>query len=160
MSEITATPISAAMMTSSAWRPYLLGLGLTFVFSALTPLMPETLQFARKKALEVSSTEDHERGVVDGTGGASDAPDRGAWVGSLESFKSLDFMLRNTNVLLLLSVIFVGNLSKQSTGLLILYPSTRYHWIIGQVSSSCHQYIFSALQSRINLTLNTTSLAC
>ena len=145
MAEIIATPISAAMMSSSAWRPYLLGLGLTLVFSALTPLMPETLLFARKRAQDRSSTEDHNSGAVDGADGTSDAPNRGAWISSRESFKSLGFIWRSTNVLLLLLILFVGNLSKQSTGLLIQYASTRYHWSIAQVSSPCHRSIYSAL---------------
>lgn len=134
MAEIVATPISAVMMSTDPWLPYLVGLAIILIFFPLLFLVPETIEEAREKARKTLATGDHHLPE------ALEPPSKGTLFATIYSrvqtfLQSTQFMWRNSNVLLTLLAVFVGILSKQSTSLLLQYASAKYHWSIARVSS-------------------------
>lgn len=129
-----ATPISAVMMSTDPWLPYLAGVAVIVIFLPLLFLIPETIEEAREKARKTLATEDHDLPE------ALEPPSKTTLLAIIYSrvqtfLQSTQFIWRNRNVLLTLLAVFVGILSKQSTSLLLQYASAKYHWSIARVSS-------------------------
>ncbi|KAL1967454.1 hypothetical protein VTN77DRAFT_3239 [Rasamsonia byssochlamydoides] len=131
VAEIVATPISAMMMSTDPWLPYLAGLSIILIFSPFLFLVPETIEEAREKTQKTLAAEAHD--LLE----ELEPPSKGSLFATVCSgvqafLQSTHFMWRNVNVVLTLLVLFVANLSKQSTNLLLQYASAKYQWSIAR----------------------------
>jgi hypothetical protein len=133
VAEIVATPIAAAMMSRGPWLPYLIGLSLYFISFPLLLALPESIEEAREKSRKTLVAQDEDLPEE------LEPPSKSSVFATIRSraqefIQSTHFMWRNANVLLSLLALFVSNLSKQSTNLLLQYASAKYHWSIARVS--------------------------
>lgn len=134
MAILAATPISAWMMASGPWLPFLVSLGITIVSTGFAFFIPETLWEVKAKlaACEATDDEDNRSDTMEPT------TTKYTVVGTIASrarefIQSTEFMWKNVNVVLSLLILFVGNTDRQSLSLLIQYAAAKYHWSIARV---------------------------
>lgn len=129
VSEVVATPISAALMSVSPWLPFLIGLGLAFLGTSLGLWVPETLQRKVNEDTEAhvnsSATDDHSLPIS--------LLDRLSDMSS-GLVKSVKVLGKDVNVILILVVFLVSYLGKQAIMLILQYASKRYNWTIAEAS--------------------------
>lgn len=134
-SEVVAIPVSAYLMTTNPWVPYILGFFIEVAGGMLIFLLPETLAIVKQKMqMDCNSRQDRDHGELSTTGKSTVADivlDR-----IRDSKESMRSIWRNTNVVLVLLVFFVASISKQSTSLFLQYVSKKMHWSIARVRDS------------------------
>lgn len=132
-SEVVAIPVSAYLMTTNPWVPYILGFFIEVAGGMLIFLLPETLAIVKQKMqMDCNSRQDRDHGELSTTGKSTVADivlDR-----IRDSKESMRSIWRNTNVVLVLLVFFVASISKQSTSLFLQYVSKKMHWSIARAS--------------------------
>ncbi|KAJ5108505.1 MFS general substrate transporter [Penicillium angulare] len=133
--EVLATPVSAYLMTSDPWTPYMLGLGIA-TFGAISAfLMPETLDNAKSKisSMGANIAEEEEANILS----------QPATKGSIRQYvrgkvhelrESTQFVIGSPAVTVCLFALFITSISRQSTSLLLQYTSKRFDWSIANVS--------------------------
>ncbi|KAL3421494.1 ATP synthase F0 [Phlyctema vagabunda] len=145
ISEVVATPVSAALMSVDPWLPFLIGFGLTITGALLALLIPETLVIKQKARSTIPT------GQVNEVAASSSEPTAPhSLVGSVwKELKILGHsaagLWKDLNVILILVVFFVSYLGRQSVTLILQYASKRYHWTIAEAS-----YLMS-LRGSVNL---------
>jgi hypothetical protein len=138
-----ATPIAAAMMSKSAWTPFLLSSVVSFVGLGLGLLLPETLYMATQKqhsqAGEVEEDETSKASVLSQMINQSKA-----------AAKSASFIWKDYRIMLLLFAFLVSTLGRQAMSLLLIYMSTKFNWTIASVSfNNCSLSITKSYLSRL-----------
>lgn len=134
LAEILATPVSAYLMTYDAAMPYALGLVIIVVGMIPAIFLPETLAFAKaRKSAQLHATPTDSSGTeVPGKHEALQDLIRRA-----REFKnSTKFIWRDKNVCLLVVILLVSVMSRQSTNILLQYASKKFNWSIARVSAA------------------------
>lgn len=130
-------------MTFDPWIPYVLGYVIVVLGCTPSLLLPETLEDAKAKRTRnqppVSDipTEEHNDNDDDDDDAKSKMSSVKLVFRHLQEFKeSTRFMWRDSNVLLMIFVAFVTNMSRPSASLLIQYTSKKFNWSIGEVCTT------------------------
>ncbi|OJJ47370.1 hypothetical protein ASPZODRAFT_65203 [Penicilliopsis zonata CBS 506.65] len=131
LSEVLATPVSAYLMASDPWVPYMLGLGIAMVGSLSAFLMPESLSDAKSKISSTTAPSNEEtQSYPDGKFSV-----RQYILDKLQHFRdSTRFIMSTPGVAVCLVALFIASISKQSTSLLLQYTSKRFDWSIADAS--------------------------
>ncbi|KAJ5901521.1 hypothetical protein N7495_002049 [Penicillium taxi] len=131
IAEIVATPVSAYMMTFSDWIPYNLGLIIMVIGATPCIFLPETLKYS--KSMRGSS-----EGGVDNelTEPLKKTNTTQEILLRVHEFKdSIRFIWNDSNVFLMVIVMFVSILGRpQTTTLLLQYASKKFDWSFARSS--------------------------
>lgn len=131
VSEVLATPVSAYLMASDPWLPFMLGLGVSTLGSLAAFLMPETLNDAKSKIdLTTVTSEDETQSSLNGKTSVKQYI-KGRFQDLQDSAR---LIIGSPAIAICLFALFVTSISKQSTSLLLLYTSKRFNWSIADVS--------------------------
>ena len=131
-------------MSINPWLPYLIGLGISIVGTALALCIPETLELSKQN-------EQTDVNQADAISESADEPIHRPALPSrlLSEFSKLrqstTELSKNLNVILILVVFFVSYLGRQALMLILQFASKRYHWSIAEAS-----YLMS-LRGSVNL---------
>ncbi|KAJ5915558.1 MFS general substrate transporter [Penicillium verhagenii] len=131
LSEILATPVSAYLMASDPWIPFVLGLGIAILGSGAALLMPETLTKAKSKVFLTTEASEEEAQLYSDE---NDSLGQHIKVNMRKLRDSTKFIFGNTAVAICLFSLFIAAISKQSTSLLLQYTSKRFDWSIANSS--------------------------
>lgn len=132
-------------MTFDPWIPYALGFVIVALGSTPSLLLPETLEDAKaKQTRNQPSAGNLPTDVRDNNDDDDDDDDAKSKMSSvkrvvrhLQEFReSTKFMWRDSNVLLMIFVAFVTNMSRPSASLLIQYTSKKFNWSIAEVCTA------------------------
>ncbi|KAJ5205015.1 uncharacterized protein N7498_005894 [Penicillium cinerascens] len=131
LAEVLATPLSAYLMTFDPAFPYVLGLIILMIGSLPVFFLPETLEDAKAK-------KPSQQNVSTDATGPTDPLDKAVLpelVRQIREFKeSTRFIWRNRNVCLMIVTMFVSNISRQSSNMLLQYSSKKFNWSIARAS--------------------------
>ncbi|RAK73277.1 putative MFS multidrug transporter [Aspergillus fijiensis CBS 313.89] len=131
VSEVLATPVSAYLMASDPWLPFMLGLGVSTLGSLAAFLMPETLNDAKSKIdLTTVTSEDETQSSLNGKTSVKQYI-KGRFQDLQDSAR---LIIGSPAIAICLFALFVTSISKQSTSLLLLYTSKRFSWSIADAS--------------------------
>lgn len=124
LSDITASPLSAALMQKSPWLPWLIASGLFIVGVIVTVfLLPETLPPTNRGSRDEELAEGSVKGSV--------AQRLIAFAKTVSKLTS--FMFQTSSVSLLLLSFFVASLARQSTAFQLQYVHKRFGWSYARV---------------------------
>ncbi|KAJ5114323.1 hypothetical protein NUU61_000082 [Penicillium alfredii] len=121
LAEILATPVSAYLMTFDPWAPYLIGICMVALGGIASLFLPETLEDAKAKQAQPDAPESNES-------------EHDLLHQAHEFKQSTQFIWRDWNMCLMVVVLFVTVLSKQSTNVLLQYVSKRFDWSLARAS--------------------------
>lgn len=133
LAEILATPVSAYLMTFDIAFPFVLGLVVIVIGFLPALTLPETLPIAKAKR----STQQNAASVSSGESTEFSGKHEvlREITRRLREFKdSTRFIWRNTNICLMIVIMFVSIMSRQSTFMLLQYASKKFNWSIAKVS--------------------------
>ncbi|KGO74874.1 Major facilitator superfamily domain, general substrate transporter [Penicillium italicum] len=133
LAEILATPLSAYLMTFGPMVPFMLSICVIIVGSVPTLFLPETLRNAKGKRV---NREGPER---DSEGDQSQPPRKQTVLQEVtqqvrEFAHSTRFIWADSNVCIMVFVMFVTVMSRQCTNLLLQYVSKKFDWSISRAS--------------------------
>ncbi|KAL3467370.1 major facilitator superfamily domain-containing protein [Aspergillus heterothallicus] len=141
--EILANPISAFLMTKSAWLPYFLSLICEFVGLAILLFIPETLPKILHGDNDAQSTADENRDEDNNIGLF-----RTVLHSAVTQLRRIrEFIWNDKAVLAISAAFFAGNVGQQALQLLLQYASKRFGWSMAEAS------ILISLKGIINLAL-------
>jgi Trk-type K+ transport system membrane component len=135
VAEILATPLSAYLMTFGPMFPYILSIGVIIVGGIPALFLPETLEDAKAKRTRAEPQQN--------SGPEHLQPDKRSVFQEVsrqahEFADSTRFIWSDSNVCLMIVVLFVTVISRQCTNLLLQYVSTKFNWSIGRVCTTSH----------------------
>jgi len=134
LAEILATPLSAYLMTFGPMFPFTLSIGLIIVGGIPAIFLPETLEDAKAKRTRRAEREQH-------SGTEPLQPDKKTVFQEItrqvhKFADSTRFIWSDSNVCLMILVLFVTVMTRQCTNLLMQYVSTKFNWSIGRVCTT------------------------
>lgn len=133
IAEVLATPVSAYLMTFDPWFPYVLGIILLVLGTTPALFLPETLEDAKAKRSIIT------HGSDSGDSSETEPVNKTATqevLRQMREFKeSTKFIWRDSNVYLMVLVLFVSFMSRQSTNIIMQYASKKFDWSIARVRS-------------------------
>lgn len=133
LAEILATPVSAYLMTFDIVFPYVLGLIVIIVGFLPALILPESLPAAKAKRSAQKDTPSTRSEDSAGVSGKHEVLRELAR--QLSEFKeSTRFIWRDTNICLMIVIMFVSIMSRQSTYMLLQYASKKFNWSLAKVS--------------------------
>lgn len=146
LAEILATPVSAYLMTFDIAFPFVLGLIVTIVGFSPAFVLPETLSAAKAKRSARGDTASINSGESAEISGKNELL-RDIVCQFTEFKDSTRFIWQDTNICLMIVIMFVSMISRQSTYMLLQYASKKFDWSLAKVSdpqdiadlSNCHQ---------------------
>lgn len=124
ISEIIATPASAALMPISPWLPYLMSYGMYVIGFLFASCVPETIPNIKKPSPSQDGNEVRGRNMFSTIRTELRAIQQ-----------SLNLIRENLNVTLVLICFFTSSLGKQAIPLILQYGPKKFHWTIAHVSS-------------------------
>lgn len=132
IAEILATPLSAYLMTFGAMVPYTLSIGIIILGSIPALFLPETLKHPKRKRGNQEAPEQ------DSESDQSQPPRKQTVLQEVtrqvrEFAQSTRFIWTDTNICLMVFVMFVTVMTRQSTNLLLQYVSKKFDWSISRV---------------------------
>ncbi|KAJ5788834.1 uncharacterized protein N7518_005845 [Penicillium psychrosexuale] len=132
IAEILATPLSAYLMTFGPMFPFILSLCIITVGSIPPFFLPETLRNTKGKQIS-------REGLEQDNESEQPQPPRKAALQELtrqvrEFAQSTRFIWADSNVCLMIFVMFVTVMSRQCTNLLLQYVSKKFDWSISRAS--------------------------
>ncbi|KAK4864022.1 hypothetical protein LT330_010232 [Penicillium expansum] len=133
IAEILATPISAYLMTFGPMVPFMLSICIILVGSMPAFFLPETLRNAKGKRVNREGPEQESEGDQ------SQPPRKQTVLQEVsrqvrEFAQSTRFIWADSNVCLMVFVMFVTVMSRQCTNLLLQYVSKKFDWSISRAS--------------------------
>ncbi|KAJ5245554.1 hypothetical protein N7489_005650 [Penicillium chrysogenum] len=133
IAEILATPLSAYLMTFGPMFPFILSICIIIVGSIPSFFLPETLRNAKGKQVSLETPEQ------DSGSEQSQPPKKQAVLQELsrqirEFAQSTRFIWADSNICLMVFVMFVTVMSRQCTNLLLQYVSKKFNWSISRAS--------------------------
>ncbi|KAF3026097.1 hypothetical protein E8E15_005491 [Penicillium rubens] len=133
IAEILATPLSAYLMTFGPMFPFILSICIIIVGSIPSFFLPETLRNAKGKQVSLETSEQ------DSGSEQSQPPRKQAVLQELsrqirEFAQSTRFIWADSNICLMVFVMFVTVMSRQCTNLLLQYVSKKFNWSISRAS--------------------------
>ncbi|CAI7599947.1 unnamed protein product [Penicillium glandicola] len=133
IAEILATPLSAYLMTFGPMFPFVLSIGVIIVGTIPALFLPETLRHAKGKQVDRRSPEQ------DSESEQSRPPRKQSVLQDLtrqvrEFTQSTRFIWADSNICLMVFVMFVTVMSRQCTNLLMQYVSKKFDWSISRAS--------------------------
>ncbi|EED22323.1 MFS multidrug transporter, putative [Talaromyces stipitatus ATCC 10500] len=138
VAEIVATPLSAMMLESDPWIPFILGTVIMISSSLFVFLMPETLgQMNVNSGIQEDT---FERSPEDSEETSQLLPTKNDTIAEIVLGKTQEFILSSkflwTSPRILISIVavFAGSMDRSSWYLLIQYVSTKFRWSIAEAS--------------------------
>ncbi|KAJ5970219.1 uncharacterized protein N7479_000137 [Penicillium vulpinum] len=133
VAEILATPLSAYLMTFGPMFPYALSLVIIVLGSIPCFFLPETLKNAKGKRVNREALEQ------DSDNAQSQPPSKRTVSQEVtrqvrEFIHSTRFIWADSNICLMIFVMFVTVMSRQCTNLLLQYVSKKFNWSISRAS--------------------------
>ncbi|CAI7649697.1 unnamed protein product [Penicillium viridicatum] len=133
IAEILATPLSAYLMTFGPMVPYTLSIGIIILGSIPALFLPETLKHPKQKRVNQDASEQ------DSESEQSQPPRKQTVLQEVtrqarEFAQSTRFIWTDTNICLMVFVMFVTVMTRQSTNLLLQYVSKKFDWSISRAS--------------------------
>ncbi|KAJ5581546.1 hypothetical protein N7535_000166 [Penicillium sp. DV-2018c] len=133
IAEIVATPISAYLMKFGAMFPFVLSICIIIVGSIPTLFLPETLPSANSKRSSPESSEE------DSGNEQAQPTSKTTILGELTQQarklgQSTRFIWTDSNICLMVLVLFVTVMSRQCTNLLLQFVSKKFDWSISRAS--------------------------
>ncbi|KAJ5578742.1 uncharacterized protein N7459_007706 [Penicillium hispanicum] len=133
LAEIFAAPVSAYFMDFDPWFPFMLGTVLIVIAGIPIVFLPETLEDAKAKMASrpnmVSAHPREDAAPLDKKSVLEEI------IRTIREFKEgTRFIWTDGNVCLMVLVLFVTMMSRQSTNMLLQYASKRFHWSIARAS--------------------------
>lgn len=137
LAEIVATPLSALMLKSDPWLPWLLGTAILVGGGFFVLIMPETSE-------KIDTEDDMQQNACEEDFRDSEETSQVSYlknetvaqivVGKAqELISSSKFLWTQPRVVISIVAVFAGNLDRNSWYLLIQYVSAKFHWSISQV---------------------------
>ncbi|KAJ5945417.1 hypothetical protein N7516_005585 [Penicillium verrucosum] len=133
IAEILATPLSAYLMTFGPMVPYTLSIGIIILGSIPALFLPETLTHPKQTRVNQEASEQ------DSESEQSQPPRKQTVLQEVtrqvrEFARSTRFIWTDTNICLMVFVMFVTMMTRQSTNLLLQYVSKKFDWSISRAS--------------------------
>ncbi|KAJ9483350.1 hypothetical protein VN97_g10057 [Penicillium thymicola] len=133
IAEILATPLSAYLMTFGPMVPYTLSIGIIILGSIPALFLPETLKHPKQTGVNEEASEQ------DSESERSQPPRKQTVLQEVirqvrEFARSTRFIWTDTNICLMVFVMFVTMMTRQSTNLLLQYVSKKFDWSISRAS--------------------------
>ncbi|KAJ5188076.1 Major facilitator superfamily domain general substrate transporter [Penicillium cf. griseofulvum] len=133
IAEILATPLSAYLMSFGPMFPYLLSIFIIIVGSIPALFLPETLKHAKEKQVNQESSEQNDESAQ------SQPSSKRTVLQEItrqvrEFVQSTRFIWTDSNICLMVFVMFVTVMSRQCTNLLLQYVSKKFDWSISRAS--------------------------
>lgn len=134
IAEILATPVSAYLMTFDPAFPYVLGLAVIVIGSIPVFFLPETLEDAKAKRSNQQNAIPNESESSEQTHSTHKQAVLQELIRQVREFKdSTHFIWRDLNVSLMIVILCVTVMSKQSTNMVLQYASKKFDWSIARV---------------------------
>ncbi|PYH95837.1 MFS transporter, partial [Aspergillus ellipticus CBS 707.79] len=132
VSEILAAPLSAWMMASSLWMPFMLGLAFEILGMFTVFVIPET----RPKSLEEPVTEP---AAEDETSGSSPCSSTSLWSSAIRSACSQisqlnGFICEHPNAIIISFTFLLASFGLEALGFMVQYASKRFSWSMAEAS--------------------------
>ncbi|KAJ5779998.1 hypothetical protein N7457_005158, partial [Penicillium paradoxum] len=133
IAEVLATPLSAYLMTFGPMLPYILSLCMILVGSIPILFLPETLPTRKSPRVNLDSSEQNDEN------GQSQSPSKKPILQELtqqvrDFIESTRCIWGDSNVCIMVLVLFVTIMSRLCTNLLLQYVSKKFDWSIGRAS--------------------------
>lgn len=136
LAEVIATPISAMMLESDPWKPYMLRTLICVLGAGLVLYMPETLS---RQNIDDTSEDATEPCPVESETATESYPVKGATFTEYVVTKAQDlissckFLWSIPGVWICILATFAGSLDNSAFFLLLQYVATKFHWSIAEV---------------------------
>ncbi|KAJ5162065.1 hypothetical protein N7492_007457 [Penicillium capsulatum] len=132
VAEVLASPTSAYLMTLDPWFPFILGTVIFGLGSIPALFLPETLEDAKAKRSQFADESTENPAQTESMNAKSALQEL---VRRMREFRqSTQFIWRDSNVYMMIFVLFVTIISKQSTNILLQYASKKFEWSIARAS--------------------------